>query len=135
MKVVLEDYINAFAGQKIFMLDTESFFHEAKCWCRETPLSYHFNILYRLHAMMPDTLKGYEDQGFDALLQRNGLVMELGLGKIFETASSQGAAKVGLGNTHPDLIAAEKATLDKARAALGPFNAHRKALGLDRDNF
>lgn len=135
MKVVIEDYINAFAGQKVFMLDTKSFFHEAKRWCRETPLPFHFNILYRIHSMIPDMLKGHEDKGFSAFLAQNGLVMQTGIGRIFETASSQGAYRVGLGNTHDNLIPAEKQALIKARKVLGSFNAHRIALGLDPVGF
>lgn len=127
MKVVIEDYINAFAGQKMFLLDTKSFFHEQKRWCRETPLPFHFNILYRIHAMIPDSLKGFEDQKYKVMLANNNLVMEHGIGAIFQTASSQGAGQVSLGNTHKRLLGAERAGLDKAREVLGFFNAHKEA--------
>lgn len=126
MKVVIEDYINAFAGQKLFILDTKSFFHEKKRWCRETPLPFHFNVLYRIHSMIPSHLKGYEDAGFKALLANNQLVMKLGIGKTFELASAQGAGQVRLGNTHEKLLDAELAGLEKAREVLGAFNAHRE---------
>ncbi|MEX0285938.1 MAG: peroxidase family protein [Paracoccaceae bacterium] len=127
MKVVIEDYINAFAGQKLFMLDTDSFFHEGKRWCRETPIPYHFNILYRIHCMIPDSLNGFEAQGFDAMLANNDLVFEQGVGAILAAASSQGASAVRLGNTHPGLIEADRGGVTKARAVLGSFNAHRRA--------
>ena len=135
MKVVLEDYINAFAGQKLFYLDTETFFHEKKRWCRETPIPYHFNILYRIHCMMPDKLKGFESLGFKALLANNDMVFEYGVGAVLEAASSQGASKVQLGNTHADLIAADTAGVLKARSVLGSFNAHRRAQQMDRASF
>ena len=125
MKVVIEDYINAFAGQKLFKLDTTSFFHERKRWCRETPLPYHFNILYRIHAMIPDHLKGFEDQGYKVMLANNDLVMEHGIGAIFQTASSQGAGQATLGNTHPNLLGADKAGVRQARKKLGSFYSHR----------
>lgn len=135
MKVVLEDYINAFAGQKLFYLDTKTFFHEKKRWCRETPIPYHFNILYRIHCMMPDKLKGFEELGFKAMLANNDLVFEHGVGAILQAASSQGASEVKLGNTHVDLIAADTAGVLKAREVLGSFNAHRRAQNMDQIDF
>lgn len=135
MKVVLEDYINAFAGQKLFYLDTETFFYEKKRWCRETPIPYHFNILYRIHCMMPDKLKGFEELGFKAMLANNDLVLKHGVGAILQAASSQGASKVQLGNTHPDLIGADKQGVLKARAVLGSYNDHRRAAGMFRVGF
>lgn len=128
MKLVVEDYINTFAGQKMFKFDTTSFFYEKKRWCRETPIPYHFNILYRLHNMMPDRLNGFEDQGFAIFLANNGVVMKQGLGKVLEVASAQAAGALTLGNTHADLLHTEKAMLDKGREVLGSFDAHRKAV-------
>ncbi|MEO1458765.1 MAG: peroxidase family protein [Pseudomonadota bacterium] len=135
MKVVIEDYINAFAGQKLFYLDTKSFFHEKKRWCRETPIPYHFNILYRIHCMMPDSLKGFDHLGFRAMLANNDLVLEHGVGAILQAASTQAASKVRLGNTHKDLVDADKAGVLKARDVLGSFNTHRRASGLSRASF
>lgn len=135
MKVVLEDYINAFAGQKLFYLDTDTFFHEKKRWCRETPIPYHFNILYRIHCMMPDTLKGFESLGFKAMLANNDLVLEHGVGAILQAASSQGASKVRLGNTHEGLVGADRGGVLKARAVLGSFNSHRRVQNMPAVGF
>jgi len=126
MKLVVEDYINAFAGQKLFKLDTRSFFYEKKRWCRESPIPFHFNILYRFHGMIPDTLKGHEHLGFNAFRANNGLVMRQGLGPLLHLASSQAAASLEIGNTHKDLMRVEKLTLEKARLNLGALNAHRE---------
>lgn len=127
MKVVIEDYINAFAGQKIFKLDTSSFFYEKKSWFRESPIPYHFNILYRMHGMIPDTLNGFEEKGFSAFLANNDTVMKKGIAAIFNIACSQAAAAVCLGNVSAALIPAERAMLEKARAVLASFNAHKEA--------
>lgn len=127
MKVVIEDYINAFAGQKLFKLDTVSFFHQKKRWCRGTPLPFHFNILYRIHSMIPDGIKGFEEHGYEVMLARNNLVMEKGVGAILQAASNQGAGQARLGNTHDKLVYAEKKALAKARKVLGSFNSHRNA--------
>lgn len=129
MKVVIEDYINTFAGQKLFMLDTTSFFHEAKRWCRETPIPYHFNTLYRIHCMMPDELKGFEGKGFQPMLANNDLVMNLGVGAVIEAASKTPAGRVSLGNTHEALLMADRRGFEKARRVLGSFNAHRRTQG------
>ena len=127
MKIVIEDYINTFAGIKIFELDTKSFFHSAKRWCRETPIPYHFNILYRIHSLIPDTLKiGDKDLGFKGFLSNNGEVMKAGLGPVFESASNQAASDISLGNTHKALRHVEMESVAKARGVLGSFNAHRE---------
>lgn len=133
MKVVIEDYINAFAGAKLFILDTKSFFYEEKRWCRETPIPYHFNILYRLHSMMPDQILGLEAHGFSAMGANNKLVMDVGVGKMLEYASRQPASKIRLGNTHKALMPADRGGVTKARDKLGSLNAHRKASGMDTD--
>lgn len=127
MKVVIEDYINAYAGIKIFTMDTKSFFYEKKRWCRESPMPYHFNILYRLHSMIPNVLKGHEDRGFMAFIDNNDLVMEEGLGAVLQIASSQAAEQVRLGNTSVFLKEVEAKTLASARGVLASFNAHRES--------
>ena len=127
MKLVVEDYINTFAGQKIFKLDTKSFFYEKKYWCRASAIPYHFNILYRLHSMIPNTLNGFEELGFAAFLNQNRLVVDTGLGNIFHAASAQAAGSLGLGNTHEGLLPTEFAMLSKGRGVLGSYNAHREA--------
>ena len=127
MKLVVEDYINTFAGQKIFKLDTKSFFYEKKPWCRASAIPYHFNILYRLHSMIPNKLNGFEELGFAAFLNQNRLVVDTGLGNIFHAASAQAAGSLGLGNTHEGLLPTEFAMLSKGRGVLGSYNAHREA--------
>lgn len=127
MKVVIEDYINAFAGLKLFKMDTKNFFYEVKRWCRATPIPYHFNILYRIHSMIPSKLVlNGQNLGFKEFLANNGVVMSTGLGEVFQSASGQAASKISLRNTHPGLMPAERASLIKARQVLGSFNAHRE---------
>ena len=127
MKIVIENYINTFAGIKIFNMDTKSFFYETKRWCRGTPIPYHFNSLYRIHSLIPDTLiVDGQDLGFKGFLANNDLVIETGLGDVFEQASSQPASEISLGNTHVGLLPAEEASLTKARGVLASFNDHRE---------
>ena len=135
MKVVIEDYINAFAGQKLFLLDTDSFYYEKKRWCRETPIPYHFNILYRIHCMMPDCVAGFEDGKFKTMLANNDLVMKHGVGAVLQAASKTAANKVRLGNTHSELVGADAAGVLKARKVLGSFNSHRKAQDMPPASF
>lgn len=127
MKIVIEDYINTFAGRRLFEMDIKKFFYEAKRWCRESPIPYHFNALYRIHSMIPDTLVvGGADLGFAGFLANNDVVMAEGLGEVFQSASAQAASEIRLGNTHTGLMQAELDTLRKARGVLGSLNAHRE---------
>ena len=140
MKIVIEDYINTFAGVKIFELDTKSFFYETKRWCRGSPIPYHFNSLYRIHSLIPDSLiVDGQDLGFAGFLANNDVVMKTGLGEVFEAASNQAASEISLGNTHAGLLPAEEQSLTKARGVLGSFNAHRevqkKGSSLDFNDF
>lgn len=127
MKIVLEDYINSIAGINRIKMDTKSFFYEKKRWCRATPIPFHFNILYRIHCMIPNYLVGYKEKGFDIFRSSNDFVFEHGLAKIFELASSQPAEKICLGNTHQELLNIDKAMLIKGRKMLASFNAHRES--------
>lgn len=127
MKVVIEDYINTFAGQDIFRMDTKTFGYRSKDWCTGSPIPYHFNILYRFHSMLPNRLMGFEDMGFDAFLAHNDIVMSAGLATIFETASNQASSAISLKNTPKGLLPADRAGLTKARGVLASFNAHKEA--------
>lgn len=137
MKLVMEEYINTFAGLGVIEFSAKNFFHETKRWCEDTPIPFHFNILYRLHSAMPnEMIVGDQTLPFSAFLTNNTLVMDTGLTTVFEAASLQPASDIGLLNTHPALLQAEKAALIKSRSVLQPFNAHRrlhklKPLGFD----
>lgn len=125
MKIVIVDYINTIAGLDVFEFPRD-FFYEEKRWCRETPIPYHFNILYRWHSMIPNQLNIVPRQGIGAFFANNDLVMDEGLGAIFEAASAQPASKIALANTHKKLLHIEKATIDKARQVLQPFNKYKE---------
>ncbi len=127
MKVVIEDYINTFAGQDIFRMDTKTFGYRSKDWCTRSPIPYHFNILYRFHSMLPDQLRGFEGLGFNAFLANNDMVMGAGLAAIFEAASNQAASAISLKNTPKGVLPADRAGLTKARGVLASFNTHREA--------
>ena len=135
MKIVIEDYINAYAGIDAFRLDYKSFFYEKKRWCRATPIPYHFNTLYQLHCFIPNQFDALPDMGFDAFLANNDKVIEFGLGKVFEFASQQPASKVELGNSFFEnkFEMATRAMLTKARDILAPFSQYRTLGGLSND--
>ena len=132
IKIIIEDYINTIIGFDILRLPLNDFFYEEKRWCRETPIPYHFNILYRWHSMIPNQFNidgATKGKGINAFLANNQLVLEKGLGRIFAAASNQPASKLSLRNTHPDLLKIEAATLYSGRKVLQPFNAHKKSNG------
>jgi len=136
MKLVMEEYINTFVGLDVIELNKDNFFHETKRWCEDTPIPFHFNILYRLHSAMPNELiVGENKLPFEAFLANNKLVMESGLINVIELASKQPASQIGLLNTPSYLLHTEIAALAKARKMLQPFNAHRTIQGLKPAQF
>ena len=128
IKIIIEDYINTIIGADILRLPLNDFFYENKRWCRETPMPYHFNILYRWHSMIPNQFRiddETEKKGIKAFFANNKLVMDKGLGAIFEAASKQPASTLSLRNTHPCLLRAEAATLSQGQEVLKPFNEYK----------
>ena len=132
IKIIIEDYINTIIGLDVLRLPLNDFFYEKKRWCRETPMPYHFNILYRWHSMIPNQFNidgATKNKGIKAFFANNELVMNQGLGAIFEAASAQPASILSLHNTHPCLLRVDSATLRQGQEVLQPFNAYKEFYG------
>jgi len=54
LKLTVEEYINHIAGQRIFRLDTG--FAEHQNWYRTNWIALEFDLLYRWHGLVPDSL-------------------------------------------------------------------------------
>jgi prostaglandin-endoperoxide synthase 2 len=54
LKLTVEDYINHIAGQRIFRLDPS--FAEQQNWYRTNWIALEFDLLYRWHGLVPDSL-------------------------------------------------------------------------------
>ncbi len=121
LQMVVEDYINHIAGTDRFKL--ERHFGEHQRWYRTNRISLEFNLLYRWHALVPDSFKvddqsyGHQDYRFN-----NSLLEQHGIEHCINAASTQPAGRVQLHNTPYFLEKAELATLDMSRTfALRPF--------------
>ena len=121
LTIVVEDYINHLAGGYDFRLDPS--FAEHQQWYRSNRISIEFNLLYRWHSLVPDTLR------FDGVVHddsdyrfNNALLEAHGPERWINAASIQPAGRVQLFNTPTFLDRAEKGTLDMARTfRLRPF--------------
>ena len=131
IKLVVQDYINHIAGDKLFAFDPA--FAEKEEWYRLPWVSLEFDLLYRWHGLVPDhiTVDGrqYDDTRY---MGDNALLEELGVAKVVDAASRQRAGQISLGNVPAFLLGAEYETIKMGRDfRLRPYNEYRKQFGLD----
>jgi len=129
LKLVVEEYINHIAPYhfRFRLADTRAFQHAP--WMRTNRMTVEFNLLYRWHSLIPSGLDvGGERLPVRATFFNPGLVVRHGLGPLMEEASRQPAGRIGLFNTHPDLLGTEVATIRRGRqaelASLNDYRAH-----------
>lgn len=124
LQIVVEDYINHLAGGFDFKLDRH--FAEHQSWYRSNRISLEFNLLYRWHSLVPETVTlGGIDHSNTAYRFNNGLLEQLGVEQCINAASTQHAGRIQLHNTPAWLSKAEMASLDVSRTfALQPFVAY-----------
>ena len=127
MKIVIEEYINHISPYAFKFISDPSAFADEK-WYRENWMAVEFTLVYRWHSALPETLTyGGHDVPMETSLWNNGLVIDRGLGTLFEETSSQHAARIGLFNTAPFLIdAAELPSIQLGRQAqVASYNDYR----------
>ncbi|HEX2028296.1 MAG TPA: peroxidase family protein [Nitriliruptorales bacterium] len=133
MKLVINEYINHIAPYHFeFRLDPP--IGGAKRWYRQNWMTVEFDLLYRWHSLVPDTLD-LPDRRLPIVetVYNNSILIERGLGPLFDAASRQAAGEVTLGNTHPLLLETEEASIRLGRSAELPgYNAYREANGFPR---
>lgn len=127
LKIVLEDYINHITPYHFqFFTDPLAFTDEK--WYRHNWMSVEFSLVYRWHSMLPDTLT-YNGQKLPmpASMWNNDMIINKGLGAIFEESCSQPAAQLSLFNTPEFLIPTEIASIRAGREAkLRSYNDYRE---------
>ncbi|WP_375512030.1 peroxidase family protein [uncultured Nostoc sp.] len=127
LKIVLEDYINHITPYHFqFFTDPLAFTDEK--WYRHNWMSVEFSLVYRWHSMLPDTLM-YNGQKLPmpASMWNNDMIINKGLGAIFEESCSQPAAQLSLFNTPEFLIPTEIASIRMGREAkLRSYNDYRE---------
>ncbi len=133
LKLVIEEYINHLAGVPLqFHLDSS--FADRQPWYRANRIAIEFNLVYRLHSMIPDRLELADGSslGTDDYRFNNERLETLGAETLIAAASRQPAGRVGLRNSPKWMWEAEVAALRFARDfRLQPFNAYRQRFGLD----
>lgn len=134
LKIVIEEYVNHITPYHFkFILDPLSFTKER--WYRQNWMAVEFNLLYRWHSLVPNTINLGQDTTvpISETLWETDLVIHRGLGCLFEAASSQPAGKIGLRNTPSFLIDREKTSLEVGRKArLRSYNDYREMCGLPK---
>ncbi|WP_419904966.1 peroxidase family protein [Kiloniella sp.] len=133
LKIVIEDYINHISPVKapIFMVDTS--FAEEEEWYRTNWMAVEFDLLYRWHGLVPNTMTfGGATLTPPEFMLKNDAMIEKGLGVILDSSSKQRAGKIALHNTPDFLLRAEHAAIKMGRDyRLRPFNEYRVQFGLD----
>jgi prostaglandin-endoperoxide synthase 2 len=134
MKLVIDEYINHIAPYCFkFITDPLAFTNER--WYRQNWMTVEFTLVYRWHSALPDALRYSGAQmPMAQSLWNNALIIERGLGAMFEETSSQAAARIGLFNTDDFIVeAAELATIRLGRLAqLASYNDYRAMCGFPR---
>ena len=127
MKVVVEEYVNHITPYNFkFIVDPPSFTNEK--WYRLNWMTIEFTLVYRWHSALPDTLT-YDNKPIALVdtLWNNDLLIDKGLGTIFEETSAQPAAQIGLHNTADALIPVELASINLGRLSqVTSYNDYRK---------
>ena len=127
LKIIVEDYINHLAGSP-FKLRLEQGFADRCRWYRTNRISLEFNLLYRWHAMVPDTFaldgRTLTDREFRF---NNALLEQVGVEAVIDAAARQPAGRLQLGNTPDFLQQPEVRSIAFARQfRLAGFNAYRR---------
>lgn len=131
MKLVVQDYINHIAGKPLF--DFDPTFAEKQDWYRTPWIALEFDLLYRWHGLVPDTITiAGETYGHQDFRVNNSLLESVGLAGAVTAASSEAAGKIGLKNVPSFLMPAEYAMIKMGRDfRLQSYNAYRMHFGLD----
>jgi prostaglandin-endoperoxide synthase 2 len=141
LKLVVEEYI-MHIGPFDFPLEAVPLIADDERWDRMNWCAIEFNLLYRWHSLVPDTI-GSGPGALDATGFRNNnpLVLEKGIEAIMAMCSREPAGRIGLLNTpaflvdsaNPNWPSVEQVTLALMREArLRSYNDYREAYGLDR---
>ncbi|WP_016692130.1 peroxidase family protein [Rhodococcus rhodochrous] len=143
LKIVIEEYIKH-VGPFDFPIEFVPFMADKAPWNRTNWCAIEFNLLYRWHSLIPDSVVfDSERVSTHNFVDNNPLVLRKGIESIIDQFSRQKASRIGLGNTPaflvdrhpmcPDRESVEERTVGLMRQArLRSFNDYREAFGLGR---
>ena len=132
IRVVIEEYIRHIS-QLPFSIKADASPFYGERWYRPNWMTVEFNLLYRWHSLVPDSVT-FSDRSYtvDEMIFNNAIVLSEGIAEIFDTFSRTKACDIGLRNTTPFLVKyAEWSSVRIGRETrLMPYNAYRKYVGL-----
>ena len=133
LKVVIEDYINALAGE-LGTFQLVPGFADKQRWYRTNRISIEFNLLYRWHGLVPDKIiLGNNELEPRDFMYNNALIERHGIERIIEEMSSQAAGAMVLHNTPKFLWKAERSALSLSRQfQVQPYSFYCDRFGVDR---
>ncbi len=132
LKLVVEDYINHISSTRLINLKLELRFAEKQQWYRTNWIALEFDMLYRWHSLVPETINiGQSQYDHKSYRVNNALLESAGLGAAIHALSTQPAGKVGLLNTPEFLLPSEYITLSMGRTfRLRSYNEYRERFKL-----
>jgi prostaglandin-endoperoxide synthase 2 len=141
IKLVVEEYITHI-GPFDFPVEAVPFIADEERWNRTNWCAIEFNLLYRWHPLVPDTIgNGPGALASTDFRNNNPLVIAQGIEALMARCSRELAGKIGLLNTPAFLVdsssaawpSVEQVTVALMRKArLRSFNDYREAYGLRR---
>jgi prostaglandin-endoperoxide synthase 2 len=141
IKLVVEEYI-AHIGPFDFPIEAVPLIADEERWNRPNWCAIEFNLLYRWHSLVPDTIgTGPGALSSTDFRNNNRLVIAHGVEALMAQCSNELAGRIGLLNTPAFLVdgsdpawpSVEEVTVDLMRKArLRSFNDYREAYGLRR---
>ena len=140
LRLVVEEYIRHIAPYDP-PLRVRPGAADRKPWNRSNWIAVEFNLLYRWHSLVPDsvTTEDGEVPAKEFLRDNNAAVVERGIEWVMAQCSRSRASRIGLLNTpdflterrRPDHPAVEERAITLMRAArLQSYNAYRERFGL-----
>jgi prostaglandin-endoperoxide synthase 2 len=133
LKIIIEDYINHLSSAYFKLSLPEFGFAEKQKWYRTNRISAEFDLLYRWHPFIPDsvTFAGAPVQLSELRLD-NEKLLELGVEEILHAAATQCAGRLTVKNTASFLEDADLAAVQKSRDwRLRPYNEYCQHFDMD----
>ena len=127
LKIVVEEYVNHITPYHFNVIVDPASFTKEK-WYRTNWMTVEFSLVYRWHSALPEKLV-YEGEeiSMETTLWNNELLINRGLGALFEEASSQPSTQIGLFNTAEFLIPVELASVNWGRQTqMASYNDYRE---------
>lgn len=139
LRIVLEEYINHITPYHFRLFVDPPSFYKPVSWKWTNWMTVEFNVLYRWHGMIPDSLNiaGRNVPSMESLWNPR-LIVDEGLAQMFNYASAQKAGRIGAMNTWEFLAQwAEIPTIQMGRdVKLGTYNDYRELCKMPRvDSF